>query len=62
MKFNEANWRAESDAETMVRYNEIMADSKRKNAALKAAKNKMNDLNKAIGGYQRAFGGKIKRK
>lgn len=39
-------WRAESDAETMARYEEIMSDASRRNAAVKAAKEKAADLNK----------------
>lgn len=39
-------WQADYDAETMARYEEIMADAKRKAAAIKAAKEKASDLNK----------------
>lgn len=34
----ERRWRAESDADTMARYQEIIADKTRMNAAIKAAK------------------------
>lgn len=44
--FNEAKWQAECDADTMARYQEILADKKRMNAAVKAAKSKAADLNK----------------
>lgn len=40
------NWQAEMDAETLGRYQEIMNDSKRKAAAIKAAKEKADDLTK----------------
>lgn len=43
---NEKKWQAEEDAYTMARYEEIMADSARRSAAIKAAKEKASDLNK----------------
>lgn len=43
---DEKKWQAEEDAYTMARYEEIMADSARKNAAIKAAREKADDLNK----------------
>lgn len=43
---DEARWRAEEDARTMARYEEIMSDSKRKAAAVKEAKRQADDLNK----------------
>ena len=39
-------WQAESDAETMARYEEIMNSSSRRNAAIKVAREKAADLNK----------------
>ena len=42
----ERRWRAESDADTMARYQEIIADKTRMNAAIKAAKNQAADLTK----------------
>ena len=46
-------WQAESDAETMARYEEIMGDSTRRNAAIKMAKQKADDLNKRAGAMSR---------
>jgi hypothetical protein len=62
MTLDEKRWRAESDAETMARYQEIMSDSSRKAAAIKAAKAKANDLTKRAQAMQFAAGGKINRK
>ncbi len=42
----ERRWRAESDADTMARYQEIIADKTRMNAAIKAAKSQAADLTK----------------
>lgn len=42
---DEARWRAEGDARTMAEYEQIMSDSKRKNAAIKAARGLAKDLN-----------------
>lgn len=39
-------WQAESDAETMARYEEIMGDSRRRSAAVKIAREKASDLTK----------------
>ena len=41
----EAEWMAEEDARTMAHYEEIIQDSKRKAAAIKAAKSMASDLN-----------------
>jgi len=46
MNADEKRWQAESDAETMARYEEIMGDATRRRAAIAAAKTKANDLNK----------------
>ena len=43
---SEAEWMAEEDARVMAHYEEIMSDSKRKAAAVKAAKVMATDLNK----------------
>lgn len=43
---DEKGWQAECDADTMARYEEIMADTQRRNAAIKAAKARATDLNK----------------
>lgn len=60
-KFNEAKWQAEDDAMTMARYQEIMQDSKRKNAAIKAAKQKASELAKRADAMKMAAGGKMKK-
>lgn len=62
VKFNEKSWQAEEDAMTMARYQEIMQDSKRKNAAMKAAKVQAANLTKRANAMQMAAGGKIARK
>lgn len=41
---SEQEWQAESDADTMARYNEIMADKARKQRAVAAAKKKAQEL------------------
>lgn len=46
VSFNEKKWQAEDDARTMARYEEIMADSARRNAAIKEAKQQAAELNK----------------
>ena len=43
---DEKKWRAEADAETMARYEEIMRDSSRRAAAIKIASQKAADLTK----------------
>lgn len=43
---DELKWQAESDAETMARYQEIISDKNRLNRATKAAKQKAQDLTK----------------
>lgn len=42
----EKQWQAESDADTMARYEEIMQDSSRRKAAISKAKERADDLNK----------------
>lgn len=46
MAKTELDWRAEEDAETLARYNEIMSDTKRKNKAIKVALQRANELQK----------------
>lgn len=46
MSQDEKRWQAEDDARTMARYEEIMADSSRKRAAIAEAKKQASDLNK----------------
>lgn len=43
---NELKWQAESDANTMMRYQEIMSDSKRKARAIKEAQRQAVDMQK----------------
>ena len=56
LSVDEKKWQAESDAETMARYEEIMADSVRRNAAIKAAKEKASDLNKRANAMNKVAG------
>lgn len=56
LSVDEKKWQAESDAETMARYEEIMADSTRRNAAVKAAKEKASDLNKRANAMNKVAG------
>ena len=44
LKKVENSWQAEYDADTMARYEEIMADARRRSAAIKVAKKKAKDL------------------
>ena len=63
MNADQLRWRAEDDAETMARYEEIMADKNRKTAAIKAAKSKAADLNKRASAMNRVAGSKpVKKK
>lgn len=44
MSADERKWRAESDAETMARYQEILGDKTRMNAAIRVARDRAKDL------------------
>jgi len=44
MSKDEQKWQAESDAETMARYQEIMSDKARMGRAIKVAKSRAADL------------------
>ena len=57
MNADEKRWQAESDAETMARYEEIMGDASRRSAAIKVAKQKAADLTKRAGVMTRVAGG-----
>ena len=59
---NEKKWQAEEDAYTMARYEEIMSDSARRNAAIKAAKEKASDLNKRANAMNKVAGSKSRKK
>ena len=58
----EKKWRAENDADTMARYEEIMGDASRRKAAIAAAKTKAQDLNKRASVMTRVAGTKSKKK
>lgn len=57
VKFDERKWQAEMDADTMARYEEIMADSKRKSAAMKVARKQAADLTKRANAMSRVASG-----
>lgn len=48
----ELRWQAESDAQTMASYQEIMGDKARMNRAIKVAKSKAADLTKKASAMQ----------
>lgn len=58
----EKQWQAEDDARTLARYQEIMNDSKRRNAAMKQAKQQAANLEKQANAMKMAAGGKLRRK
>lgn len=63
MNAEQLRWQAESDADTMARYEEIMGDAARKRRAISAAKAKATDLNKRASAMNRVAGsGKTKKK
>ncbi len=62
MNADQLRWRAEDDAETMARYEEIMADKNRKAAAIKAARTKASDLNKRASAMNKVAGAKPAKK
>ena len=62
ISFDEKKWQAESDAEVLARYQEIMGDSKRRNAAIKAANTKAAELTKRANAMKLACGGKLRKK
>lgn len=51
-KRDELRWQAESDAQTMASYQEIMEDKARMNRAIKVAKSKTADLTKRASAMQ----------
>lgn len=51
-KRDELKWQAESDAQTMASYQEIMGDKARMNRAIKVAKSKAADLTKRASAMQ----------
>lgn len=58
MTVDEKRWQAESDADTMARYEEIMGDASRRKAAISAAKSRAADLNKRASIMNRVAGTK----
>lgn len=46
MNAEQLRWQAEEDASTMARYEEIMQNSKRRKAAISAAKSRATELNR----------------
>jgi len=62
IKFDEKKWQAEMDAETMAHYEEIMADAKRRNAAIKIARSKANELSKRANVMSKVAGNKPTKK
>lgn len=57
----EKQWQAESDAQTLARYQEIMADNKRRTAAMKQARSEAARLEKSANAMKLACGGKLKK-
>lgn len=51
-KRDELRWQAESDAQTMASYQEIMGDKARMNRAIKVTKSKAADLTKRASAMQ----------
>ena len=52
MSKEEQQWQAESDAQTMARYQEIMGDKSRMNRAIKVAQQQAKDLTKRANAMQ----------
>lgn len=57
----EKQWQAEEDARTMARYQEIMASSSRRNAAIKQASKEAKELESRAKAMKLAAGGKMKK-
>lgn len=55
--FDDQKWQAEADASTMAQYQEILADKARMQRAIKAAKEKAEDLNKRASIMSKVAGG-----
>lgn len=49
---DDLRWQAESDAQTMATYQEIMSDKSRMNRAIKVARSKAADLSKRANAMQ----------
>lgn len=57
----EKQWRAEEDARTLARYQEIMNDSKRKTAAMSQARQEAANLQKRADAMKQASGGRLRK-
>jgi hypothetical protein len=62
MTADEKRWRAESDADTMARYEEIMADASRRKAAMSMARKRADELTKRANAMNRVASTKPKKK
>lgn len=60
MKSIEAQWQREEDARTLARYQEIMANAKRKAAAVSEAKKQAVELEKRSNLMKKASGGRLR--
>ncbi len=56
MSKQDLQWQAESDANTMARYQEIMQDKQRMNRAIKEASKQAQNLSKRAATMERAAG------
>ena len=61
LSLDEKKWQAQSDAETLARYQEIMSDKSRKAAAIKAATDMANQYTKRANNMKLAAGGKLRK-
>lgn len=59
---DELRWRAEEDARTIERYNEIINDKSRLDRAMKAAKKEVENLTERVEALNRSITGIKKRK
>lgn len=59
---DEKRWQAESDANTLMRYQEILNDKRRMQAAQKEASRQAEKLTKQANALKLACGGKLKKK
>ena len=62
MSADEKRWQAESDANIMMKYQEIISDKNRMAAAQRAAKKQAEALTKRANAMKLASGGKLRKK
>ena len=62
MSADEKRWQAESDANIMMKYQEIISDKNRMAAAQREAKKQAEALTKRANAMKRASGGKLRKK